>query len=800
MRVSLNWLKEFVPIHLSPAELAYRLTMTGTEVESIEKIEPVFTSVTIGQIRKIVRHPNADKLLLCEVDVGNTQALKIVCGAPNIKEGDKVPVALPGAMLPGNFTVRETKIRGEHSEGMLCSERELGISEDHSGIMILPPDVSIGVPVEEALQLSDVVFELGITPNRPDCLSIFGTAREVAAITKEKTRLPKIDIIHQEPAIESMTSVTIDDPEGCPRYAARIVSGVKIGPSPAWLQQRLLRVGLRPINNVVDATNYVLLELGHPLHAFDYHKLYENRIIVRRARAGESIVTLDGIDRKLSEQMLVIADAEKAVAVAGVMGGANTEVTEQTKTVLIESAYFDPISIRRTSKALALSTEASFRFERGADPQMVTVALDRTAALMAEIAGGTIASGMIDEYPRPLTQPEIKVRHQRIKRILGIDIPPKNAVSILQAVGFEILSADPEIVSTRVPSYRPDVSAEIDLIEEVARIHGYENIVPTYPQDKGVMQRGLQPRSIEDGSKSALVGCGFSEIITFSFGSPEQMIDFSGDNGYPAEPIRMNNPLAEDESALRTTLIPGMLRTMRNNINVGRKNLKLFETGKVFWPNPGNVLPNERLFLCTAATGLASPVYWKQQPRPVDFFDLKGVAEDLFEELGFPFNMKKAPRPGFHPGKCAQIVTDGIAVGHIGELHPDFIQKYELKQNVVLFEIDLSALVERPAPETKYRKISRFPYSERDIALVVNDDIRATELTDAIKTVGGDILQRVLLFDVYRGAQVESGKKSLAFNLRFQSTERTLTDDEVNAALEAIIQTVEQRFGAQLRK
>ncbi len=800
MRVSLNWLKEFVTVQLAPAELAQRLTMTGTEVDSTELIRPGFSRVSIGRITKLRRHPNADKLVLCDVDVGDAAELKIVCGASNIKEGDTVPVALTGATLAGGLTVKKTKIRGEGSEGMLCSERELGISEDHSGIMILPSDLPLGASLEDALQLSDVLFDLGVTPNRPDCLSVFGAAREVAAITNEKAHLPKIDIQEQDRQIDSMTSVTIDDAQGCPRYAARIVTGVKIGPSPAWMQQRLLRAGLRPINNVVDVTNYVLLELGHPLHAFDYEKLYENRIVVRRARPGESIVTLDGNNRTLSEKMLVIADAEKPVAIAGVMGGANSEVTDLTKTILIESAYFDPISIRRTSKALGLSTEASFRFERGADPDMVTVALDRTAALIAEVAGGSIAAGMIDQYPRRFSPLEISVRFARIKRILGIEVPPEQVARILTAVGFEVLSTGKDALRARVPSYRPDVTAEIDLIEEIARIYGYENIIATYPQDSGVMERGLQPRPLQDEARAILKNCGFFEIISFSFGDPQQMIDFSGADGYAAEPIRMRNPLAEDESVLRTTLFPSLLQVLKNNINAGRRDLGLFEVGKVFWPALGQDLPNERVMSSGAITGFVRPVHWKEKPAEADFFDMKGVVEALLEGLGYPVEMVRSTHPGFHPGKCADIVVAGKVVGRIGEIHPDIIQKYELKQKVVAFEFDLSALGSRPEAAAKYRKVSKFPHSERDMALVLDEQVEAASVLATIEEVGGELLRHVILFDMYRGPQVGAGQKSLAFNLRFQSDERTLTDEEVTAVFEGIVRALETRFSAQLRK
>ncbi len=801
MRVSLDWLKEFVPVDLPPDELTRMLTMAGTEVEAVEHVRPEFDKVVVGRILKISAHPNADKLVLCDVDFGRPSPAHIVCGASNMKEGDRVAVAVVGATLAGGMKVKKTKIRGQVSEGMMCSERELGLSEDHSGIMILPPDVPLGASLEEALGLADVVLELGITPNRPDCLSMLGVAREVAALAREQIRPPQVDVPEAGPDTASLTSITIDDDTGCPRYAARIVSDVTIGPSPAWMQQRLLKAGLRPLNNVVDVTNYVLIELGHPLHAFDYHKLDENKIVVRRARKDESIVTLDGAGRDLSEDMLVIADAEKPVAIAGVMGGANSEVTDQTKSVLIESAYFDPVSVRRTSKALGLSTEASYRFERGADYEMVTLALDRAAVLMAELAGGKVAPGRIDQYPRTFAPLEIDLRHSRIKRILGVEIPLDTAASILSSLGFNIISKDVETVRVGVPSHRPDVGAEIDLIEEVARVYGYDNIPATYPQDSTAIERGVQPRPREDECRAVLRSCGFSEVITFSFGSPADMVDFSDGRIEPhIEPIKMKNPLAEDESVMRTSLVPGLLQSLRNNINAGNKNLKLFEAGKVYRPAPKEPLPDERAFVCAAATGRSRPVSWRNQPTEVDFFDMKGVAETLLESMGCAApETVKASYPCFHPGVCADIVVGGKPIGRIGSVHPRLLQKYEIEQQVSLFEIDLSALEPRPAAARRYEKLSRFPYSDRDLAVVVDEAVEAAALNSAIIAAGGEILRRVLLFDVYRGKQVAEGKKSLAFGLRFQSDERTLTDEEITAAMERIVAELEGRFDAKLR-
>jgi phenylalanyl-tRNA synthetase beta chain len=801
MLVSFNWLKEFVSVNEAPAVLADMLTMAGVEVEAMEDVRPDFEGVTVGHILKVLPHPNADKLVLCDVDVGEASPLRIVCGATNVKEGDKVPVAVVGARLVEGLRVKKSRIRGEASEGMMCSERELGLGDDHSGIMILPPDLPAGSAFDKVMGLDDVVLELGITPNRPDCLSMFGVAREVAAITCGSVQSPQITMPETGRDITSLTSVTIEDDIGCPRYAARIVSDVRIGPSPLWIQHRLLKAGLRPLNNVVDITNYVLIEFGHPLHAFDYNKLDENRIVVRRARSAESIVTLDGSERDLSEHMLVIADAEKPVAIAGVMGGANSEVTPQTTTILIESAYFDPVSIRKTSKALGLSTEASYRFERGADPEMVVPALDRAAALMAEFAGGRVAVGRIDEYPRRAAPVEVRLRHERVKKILGIDVPGETAVSILAALGFEIVFEAADAVQVRVPSYRPDVRAEIDLIEEVSRIYGYENVTATYPQDTTVMVRGVQPRSREDECKDVLRSGGFSEVITFIFGSPARMADFSdGGRDSGVSPISMRNPLTEDASVLRTSLIPGLLQCLLTNINVGNKDLKIFETGRVYWPDPGQVLPDERTFVCAAATGRTRAGHWKKRSVEVDFFDVKGITETLLESLGYSTaEMIRTSHPGFHPGICGDIVVGGVAIGRIGEIHPDVLRTYEIGQKVFVFEIDLAALEPLPPAKRTYGKVSRFPSSDRDLAVVVDEQVEAAALTSAIVAVGGELLRHVLLFDVYRGKQVDEGKKSLAFSLRFQSDQRTLRDEEITIAFDRIADELEKLFGAKLR-
>jgi phenylalanyl-tRNA synthetase beta chain len=801
MLVSSNWLKELVSTNATPAQIADMLTMGGVEVEALEETRPDFEKVVVGHLQKVAPHPNADKLVLCEVNVGDPSPLEIVCGATNMKEGDKVPVAVVGAKLTGGLKVKKTKIRGETSAGMMCSERELGLGDDHSGIMVLPPDTNVGDPFEKAMGMDDVVLELGITPNRPDCLSMIGVAREVAAVAGAQAKPPEFEVPEEGPDIASLTSVTIDDPGGCPRYAARIVEGVTIGPSPLWMQQKLMKAGLRPLNNVVDITNYVLIELGHPLHAFDYNKLEENRIVVRRAQKGELIETLDGVKRELSDDMLVIADAQNAVAIAGVMGDASSEVTEQTTTVLIESAYFDPASIRRTSKALGLSTEASYRFERSADPEMAIRALDRSASLMAELAGGKTAAGRVDEYPRKIEFPEITLRYARINKIIGIDVPEDSVTTILSSLGFDIVSEESEALNVRVPTHRPDVTAEIDLIEEVARIHGYGKITATYPQDSTVMSRGLKPVAPEETCREVLIASGFSEVITYSFGAPSHMADFSAQrDDARSKPIKMKNPLTEDASVLRTTIIPGLLESMRTNANSGNRDLKLFETGKIFLPAPGDILPDEKMYVCAAATGLSRRIDWKGTPTEVDFFNLKGVAEKVIESMGLEgMQAAKAAHEGFHPGMCADITVGDKTIGKIGEIHPATLERYEIDQKVFLFEIDLDAAETGPKAEGRYEKFSRYPHAERDLAVVVDQEVEAAAVSAAIWRSGGDTLRDITLFDVYKGTQVGDRKKSLAFGLRFQSDERTLTDEEIAAASDTIVKILEERFDAKLR-
>jgi phenylalanyl-tRNA synthetase beta chain len=499
--------------------------------------------------------------------------------------------------------------------------------------------------------------------------------------------------------------------------------------------------------------------------------------------------------------MLVIADAANPVAVAGIMGGASSEVTEQTTTVLLESAYFDPGSIRRTSKALGLSTEASYRFERGADYEMLIVALDRAASLMAELAGGAVARGLIDEYPRPFAPQEVSLRYRRLERILGIEVPPKTAVSILDSLGFRIVSEESESVRVVVPSYRPDISAEIDLIEEVARIFGYNRIEATYPQDTTVMTRGAQQRSLEDDGKLLLKGCGFSEVINLSLGAPSAMADFPESyRGRTPEPIPLKNPLTEDASVLRTTLLPGLLRCLRDNINAGARDLKIFEIGRVYWPAEGEVLPEEPNFVCAAATGQSKPMHWKGGTDDVDFFEMKGVIETFLESLGATEpGVVRASWRGFHPGACADIVVAGKSIGRLGEIHPSLLEKYEIDQNVYVFEMSLTDLESFPATERLYRKISRFPCADRDLAIVVDEHTEADALKTVITKAGGPLLKNARLFDIYRGAQVGEGRKSLAFSLRFQSDERTLTDEEVQAACDNILKALEEEFEAQLR-
>ena len=797
MNVTLNWLKTYIDYEFSPSELADRLTMLGIEVEAVKQLGTGLDGVVVGRVDAVRPHPDADKLVLCQVDVGGTEPLQIVCGAPNVREGMFAPVATIGATLPIGLTIKRAKLRGEVSQGMLCSEKELGLSEDAAGLMELSTDISPGTSLVTALELDDIMFELEITPNRPDCLSLIGVAREIRAETGNPLKLPDVVLNESETDIRDLTSVTIDAPDLCPRYAARVIQGVKVSESPAWLQRRLESVGIGVINNIVDVTNFVLMEYGQPLHAFDYHKLAENRIVVRRATDGEALTTLDEVERELTADMLVIADAEKPVALAGIMGGYDSEITETTCDVLLESAYFNPSSIRATAKAFGMSTEASYRFERGADPGAVLAALDRAAQLIAELAGGTVCKDIVDVYPgqQPLTQ--IQLRPDRVNFILGTELKTAEMKEILSRLGFDV-EASGSAYRIIVPTFRSDITREIDLIEEIARVYGYDNIPTTLPKGDIPVPAPDPKVEVRRRIKHFLLAAGMMEAVNYSFCDPRcfEKIRLALDNPL-RDAVPLRNPLSLEMSLLRTTLIPGMLGNAQHNRNHQINAIALFEIGGVFLRDGGQKEPERIAGILAGQVG--DGIYGNPYRNP-DFFDIKGLVEGMLEVCGIAeYTLQKTDVPTFHPGRNAEVLLGDTRVGTFGEAHPEVLENYDLPYKAYLFEFDLEALVDAAVFAKRFEPISVYPKVERDLAIVVDKGLLSDMPTELIYTTGGEWVESVRLFDVYEGEQVPEGKKSLAYTIVYHSATETLTDKAVNALHDQVVKHLHQELGAELR-
>lgn len=804
MIVTWNWLQEFVDISGTPQELADRLTMAGLEVEGLSTLGAELDSVIVARLEQVEPHPDAERLTLCQVNNGQN-IVQVVCGATNHKSGDLVALAQPGSVLPGDFKIKKSKIRGIESQGMLCSEKELGLSSESAGIMILDATAPLGVPVFDVLGLKDSVFEIGLTPNRPDCLSLVGIAREVAALYQQPLRLPQIQIETSGEAISSQASVEIHDSTGCPRYAARMIRQVKIGPSPAWMIRRLEQVGMRSINNVVDITNYVMMELGHPLHAFDFRELNGQQILVRRAFEGETFTTLDGNEHQLCTEDLMICDQQRAVALAGVMGGLNSEVKDDTSTILLEAAWFDPVSIRRTSKRHGLHTESSHRFERGADIDMLPLALNRAAALMAEYAGGEVAPEIIDNYPQPLARAEVSLRVSRVEQLLGVPVSSARVSDLLTSIGLEVrhdAESPDQRLYAKIPSFRPDLEREVDLIEEVARLYGYDRVPSTMPNatlgSQALHKNLLYERRVRDFMASS----GFSEVINYSFIPADALSRLQLRADDPRlNPVKILNPLNEEMAVMRTTLVPSLLETLARNFAYRTTDLQLFELRPVFFPADNPTLSRQQQSLVAAISGRFSPVNWAQQNRDVDFFDLKGLLEKLLAGLCLP-SLTFADNdvePFLHPGKSARIMAGDTFLGSIGELHPLVQQSFELEQTVYLLELNLDTLFQLAGQLPVCQAPSRFPAVERDTALLLDAEIPAQQVIELARRNLGKLGQDVTLFDLYTGSGIPEGKKSLALRVRYVSTEKTLTEDEVAKAHNKLIKRLCHQLQAEIR-
>lgn len=802
MIVTYNWLKEFVDFQYPAQDLCDRLTMIGLEVDALVNIGGDLDSVIVAHLDSVEPHPDADRLTVCQVNTG-TEVVQVVCGATNHKTGDLIALAQPGSVLPGDFKIKKSKIRGQVSQGMLCSEKELALAEDSPGIMILPEKLPLGQPVFDALGLKDYQIEIGLTPNRPDCLSVVGVAREVAALCGEKLKFPDIQISEAEAAIGELTSVTIENPEGCPRYAARMIKGVKIGPSPDWMVRRLEAVGMRSINNVVDVTNYVMLELGHPLHAFDFKHLRDGKIVVKSAQQGEKFTTLDDQAHSLNAEDLMICDGQQPVAMAGVMGGLDSEVKDDTETILLEAAYFKPTMIRRTSKRHGLHTESSHRFERGADIDMIPVALDRAASLIAELSGGHVLSGMIDNYPRQLTSLDLEISATRTEKLLDIDVDCNTIQSLLESIGLQVTSGShSDCLNVRVPSFRPDIEREVDLIEEVARLYGYDQIPVSMPV--GTVDAKLPPlrQLIQKTLQQSMVTAGFSETINYSFVASDsvQKVGITADDKRSVQ-VKILNPLSEDQSVMRTSLVPSLLETVSRNLNYRSSDLRLFELRPVFLPHETDDQHKEQLSLAALISGQREPEGWSQSAAAVDFYDLKGVVEEILANLNI-YNVSfdsSATQPYLHPGKSCQLMSGQLLLGFLGEVHPEVLAEFGIDQSVYLFELDVENIIEVAGEHAQFKALSRFPDMIRDTALLLDETIIADQVMDIVNRGKIRFFESATFFDLYTGKGVPAGKKSLAVRVRYRDLEKTLTEAEVNKSHDKLIRSLCHQLDAEIR-
>ena len=800
MRVSLNWLKEFVDIDQAPGEVAEILTMAGLEVEGIEHRAQNLCDITVARILDIKPHPRADRLCICQLDGGKEEAC-VVCGATNISKGDIVPLALPGIKLPDGTLIKESRIRGELSQGMLLAEDEMGLTDDHTGIMILPDDLTPGQSLSDAMDLEDRILDVTLTPNRVDCASILGIAREIGTLTKRKITIPEIQTEESDNPIEHLADVTILDSQGCPRYTAGLVEHVRIGPSPFWMRYRLYVSGIRSINNVVDITNYVLMELGQPLHAFDHHRLADRRIVVKRAEQGQIFTTLDDQTWYLDDQTLMICDGKEPVALAGIMGGLNSEITENTTSILIESAYFDPIMISRSSKRLSLSTEASYRFERGIDIEGTDFALKRSLMLIAQLAGGHIARGIIDCYPKPWSPPKITLRVDRANKILGTSIDIKEMADHLSSLSMAVKVVGQNRIEVRPPSFRVDMTREADLVEEVARLVGYNNIPVTLPAIRPT-EENIPEFVLRDRIKTMLVGIGFTEIITYSFISPQSAdVLGAGEKSDLRSFVKLLNPLSEDQSVMRTSLIPGLLSTVRLNSLRGQDDMRVFEWGKIYIKGDGE-LPREKQVLAALITGMVSTQEWYQEPREADFFDIKGAAENILEELGIEKveYKRNSPKEGFDPHEYARIFYSGSEIGAIGKVSKDVLKGYGVEKKAFILELCIDTLLPLVVWVRKFTPLTKFPSVRRDISIIVNRSIQSAMLVDIVKEKGTDLVESMDIFDLYQGKQIAPQEKALAVRISYRSNKRTLRDDEVNTIHEGIIEEIRRQTGGRLRE
>ncbi|MBI3586986.1 MAG: phenylalanine--tRNA ligase subunit beta [Ignavibacteriales bacterium] len=805
MKISHNWLKEYIDVKLTPEVLADKLSMLGLEVASFEDLSKKYAGFVVGEVLEKTKHPNADKLSHCKVNVGK-EVLEIVCGGPNVAAGQKVAVALNGATIPHNqhdsegkpFVIQRVKIRGVESNGMICSAYELDLGDDAQGILVLDEKAKPGTPLAKYLGMEDVVYEMEVTANRGDWLSHIGVAREIQTLTKKKAKLPSVKIRESKSQAVKAATIKILDPQKCRRYSSRVLHNVKVQPSPKWLQDRLSAVGVRPINNIVDVTNYVLMETGQPLHAFDYDRLAKHTIIVKRANDGDTFTTLDGKARKLSSDILMICDGERQVAIAGVMGGSNSEISETTTSVLIESANFDPSSVRRTSKFLGLSTDASQRFERSVDVEMTVYAAHRAAQLIQELTGAEVLRDAIDVYPKKAKVKQIRLRVKHVNDVLGTNLSAKQIVDLLKLLDVAPVSQSKEAIVLRVPTFRPDVVEEIDLIEEVARVYGYDNI-ETKTRATVDFSKPLVTGNFQDELRNYLVGAGFNEMLTFSL-LEDSTASLAGGNA-----INVLNPVSLDASALRTSLVAGALQVTKHNRYHGEQNLRLFEIGNVFSLKNSQMSDDladyqeeERLILLL--TGHPSSSQYGAEEREVEFFDLKGEVEALLNKFSldkYSFISYDSDNALIESG--LKIEINGTYAGFFGKIAKSIAKRFDIDEAVFVAELRTKVIEENLKVEKKFKELPKFPSVRRDLAFVVDVTLPQRDVERTMLEAGGTLLNKLVLFDVYVGDQVGAGKKSLAYALEFQPFDRTLTDKEADELVGKIVEHTQRKCNAKLR-
>ncbi len=792
MKISYNWLKELSGLGWPAQEMADRLTLCGTACEYIDSTSTYLNNVVVGLVLDLKPIEGASKIRLATVDLGS-EKLEVVCGAPNVAVGQKVPVALEGAKLAGDIVIKKAKIRGIESRAMICSERELGISEDHAGIMVLPEDLEPGEPIARALDLDDYVMTFELTPNRPDSMCAIGIARDLAALSRGTVKKPKVEVKEVAGKASEKVKVSIEDPDACPRYAARVIENVKIGPSPWWIKKKLLTAGIRPISNVVDITNLVMLETGHPLHAFDLDRFGSNEVVVRRARPKENFTTLDGVKHELTPDVLLITNGKEGVAAGGVMGGLDSEVEEETRNILLEAAYFNSSMTRKSRKLLGLVTESSVRFEKGADPNGVEFAINRAASLLYEICGGQVLAGIVDCYPKKIEPLEIKLRPERCNAILGLNLSVDRMVEILKHLEFDVKTGS--ILTVKVPTFRPDIEREIDLIEEVGRIEGYsavadsiENIgrlyTPIHYLDKFRAEiRGL------------LIGSGFDEMI--SHGLADSRLARLLNPELPR--LGIVNPVSEDLDIMRNTLIQTMLTVISHNIAHRNLDLCLFEIGKAYFPPDAKGEWKENLRLSVGVTGQTAHT-WRDRPRPFDFYDIAGPLTRLAEHFGWGELTYKPENMSYFDNQIAFAVMAGdVHVGRVGKVTPEVARKFDIKQEVHIAELDLDLLITLSGRKPRYQPLPIYPAAPRDLAIVVDEGVKAGEIVNQIKQAAGSLAESVEIFDLYKGKPIEEGKKSIAIAITYRSLEGNLSSEQVDEKQAIVIDYLKNKLNAQIR-